>query len=135
MISKRVVLRFPHNLIDKPIIYKLVKEHDLIFNIMQAKVTPKEEGVMVIEIKGKKNNYADALKYLQDQGVGVQLLSQDVRMNESRCTQCGACISVCPTDALYIDKKTMKVIFDINKCTACELCVKACPPRAMEVIL
>ncbi len=135
MIAKRVVLHFPHGLIDKPITYILVKEHDLMFNILQAKVTPNEEGVMVIELKGKKKNYSDGIKYLKDQGVGVQLLSQDVKMNESKCTQCGACITVCPTGALYMDKKTMKVIFDINKCTACELCVKACPPRAMEVVL
>lgn len=135
MLSKRIVLRFPHNLIDQPIIYHLVKEHDLSFNILQAKIMPNEEGIMVLELKGLKKNYADGMKYLKHKGVEIQLLSQDVHMNEKRCTQCGACITVCPTDALYVDKKTMKVLFDINKCTACELCVRACPPRAMEVVL
>lgn len=133
MVSKRIVLTFPHNLLDQPIVYKLVKEHDLVFNILQAKITPKEEGLMVLELKGKKENYAQGIKYLTSLGVKIQPLSQDVTRDEARCTHCGACISICPTEALHIDKKTMKVIFDSGKCIACELCVKACPPRAMVV--
>ena len=73
------------------------------------------------------------MKYLTSLGVKIQPLSQDVTRDEARCTHCGACVAICPTEALYIDKKTMKVIFDPEKCIACELCVKACPPRAMVV--
>ena len=133
MISKRIVLTFPHSLLDQPIVYKLVKEYDLIFNILQAKITPKEEGIMVLELKGRKENYANGVKYLTSLGVKIQPLSQDVTRDDARCTHCGACVAICPTEALYIDKKTMKVIFDPEKCIACELCVKACPPRAMVV--
>ncbi|MDD5427828.1 MAG: 4Fe-4S binding protein [Candidatus Omnitrophica bacterium] len=133
MVSKRIVLTFPHKLVDEPIVYKLVKDFDLVFNILQAKITPKEEGLMVLELKGKKENYVAGVKYLTGLGVKIQPLSKDVTRDESRCTQCGACISVCPTEALYIDKKTMKVLFDSDKCIACELCVRACPPRAMVV--
>jgi len=133
MVSKRIVLTFPHKLLDQPIVYKLVKDHDLVFNILQAKITPKEEGLMVLELKGKKENYAEGVKYLTGLGVKIQPLSQDVTRDDARCTHCGACISTCPSEALYIDKKTMKVIFDSEKCIACELCVRACPPRAMIV--
>ena len=133
MVSKRIVLTFPHKLLDQPIVYKLVKEYDLVFNILQAKITPAEEGLMVLELKGTKEHYADGIKYLTGLGVTIQPLSQDVTRDEERCTHCGACITVCPTEALYVDKKTMKVIFDSEKCIACELCVKACPPRAMIV--
>ena len=135
MVSKRIVLTFPHKLLDKPIVYKLVKDFDLVFNILQAKITPKEEGVMVLEITGKKENYANGIKYLTELGLNIQPLSKDVTRDDDRCTHCGACITVCPTEALYIDKNTMKVIFDSDKCIACELCVKACPPRAMIVKL
>ena len=31
MISKRIVLKFPPKLVDKPIVYKLVKDFDLVF--------------------------------------------------------------------------------------------------------
>ena len=133
MVSKRIVLTFPHQLLDQPIVYKLVKDYDLVFNILQAKITPKEEGLMILELKGKKENYAEGIKYLTSLGVKIQPLSQDVTRDDARCTHCGACIAICPTEALYIDKKTMKVIFDSEKCIACELCVRACPPRAMIV--
>ena len=133
MVSKRIVLTFPHKLLDKPVVCKLVKDFDLIFNILQARVTPKEEGLLVLELTGKKENYAKGVKYLTDQGVKIQPLSQDVKRNDSRCTHCGVCISICPTEALVINKKTMKVDFDASKCIACELCVKTCPVRAMVV--
>ncbi|NQT95011.1 MAG: 4Fe-4S binding protein [Candidatus Omnitrophica bacterium] len=133
MKKKRIVLHFPHKLIDKPIAYHLVKDYNLVFNILQAKIIPNEEGVMVLELSGKDKEYADGIKFLQRQGIKVQTLSRDVKRNEKRCTHCGACIAVCPTDALRVDRKTMEVIFDINECIACELCVPACPPRAMEV--
>ncbi len=135
MVSKRIVLTFPHKLLDKPVVYKLVKDFDLVFNILQAKISPKEEGVLVLELTGKKENYAQGVKYLTELGVNIQPLSKDVTRDEDRCTHCGACIAVCPTEALYIDKSTMKVVFDSEKCIACELCVKACPPRAMVVKL
>lgn len=133
MVSKRIVLKFPHLLLDKPIIYKLVKDFDLVFNILQAKITPKEEGLLILELSGKKENYAGGMKYLKDIGVIIQPLSQDVTRNEKRCTHCGVCISICPTHALSMDKHTMKVEFDASKCIGCELCVKACPPRAITV--
>ncbi|MCK4463238.1 MAG: 4Fe-4S binding protein [Candidatus Omnitrophica bacterium] len=135
MVSKRIVLKFPPKLVDQPIVYKLVKEYDLVFNILRARVTPKEEGELVIELQGKKQNYANGLKYLNSLGVTIQPLSQDITRDEERCTHCGACITVCPTGALYLDKKTMRVIFDPEKCIACELCIKACPPRAMKIKL
>ena len=133
MVSKRIVLKFPHKMVDQPIVYKLVKDYDLVFNILQAKITPREEGIMVLELKGRKENYADGIKYLTSAGVKIQPLSQDVTRDEDKCTHCGACVTICPTAALYTDKKTMKVIFDAEKCIACELCVRACPPRAMIV--
>ena len=133
MVQKRIVLTFPHKLVDEPIIYKLVKDYDLVFNILQARITPKEEGLMILELKGKKENYAEGLKYLTSLGVKIQPLSQDVTRDDARCTHCGACVTTCPTGALYIDKPTMKVLFDSEKCIACELCVRACPPRAMIV--
>ncbi|MCX5678818.1 MAG: 4Fe-4S binding protein [Candidatus Omnitrophica bacterium] len=135
MVSKKIVLTFKHDNVGQPIVYKLVKDYDLVFNILQAKITPQEEGVMVLELKGKKENYAAGIKYLTLLGVKIQPLSQDVTRDEDRCTHCGACVTICPSEALYTDKKTMKVIFDPEKCIACELCVKACPPRAMMVKL
>jgi len=133
MVSKRMVLHFPHRLVDQPIIYKLVKEYDIKFNILKAYVTPQEEGLMVLELSGSKDNFDKGVEYLQSCGVKIQPLSQDVIRNEVKCTDCGVCVPICPTGALSIDAHTRKVHFYDNKCIACELCVKICPTRAMEV--
>jgi len=132
-ISKRVVLHFPPRLVEQPIIYKLVKDYDLVLNIMKASVTPKEEGLMVLELSGSRQDYDRGIQYLQETGVRIQSLGQDIMRNETRCTHCGACVVVCPTGALAIDPKSRRVDFYEDKCTACELCVLPCPPRAMEV--
>ena len=131
--SNRIVLKFPHKLVDQPIVYRIVKDFDLEFNILKASVTPREEGLMVLEIKGEDRNLEKALKYLKSIGVEVQPLSKDIKRNDSKCTHCGACVPICPTGALVTDPLTRKVLFYDTKCIACELCIKACPPRAMEL--
>jgi ferredoxin len=132
-ISKRIVLHFPHRLVDQPIVYKLVKDYDLRFNILKAYVTPQEEGLMVLELTGKEESFNKGTEYLESCGVKIQPLSQDVIRNEAKCTDCGVCVPICPTGALVVDPLTRKVHFYDHKCIACELCVKICPTRAMEV--
>jgi len=132
-VSRKLVLRFPHKLVDKPIVSRLVKDFDLDFNILKASVIPEEEGLLVMELSGEQRNYEKGIKYLTDSGVQIQSLSQDVVRNEKRCTHCGACITICPTGAFSLEPKTRKVLFDDTKCIVCELCVKACPPRAMDL--
>jgi L-aspartate semialdehyde sulfurtransferase ferredoxin len=133
VVSKRIVLRFPKRLVERPIIYRLVKDYDLEFNILKASITPEQEGLMVLELKGNQTEYDKGIEFLIKAGVKIQSLSQDVTRNEERCTHCGACITVCPPGAFRIDPKTRMVIFDNEKCIACGLCIPACPPRAMEV--
>ncbi len=133
VVSKRIVLHFPKRLTSQPIVYRLVKDFDLEFNILKASVTPGEEGLLVMELTGEQRNYDKGVKYLTDVGVKIQSLSQDVVRNEVRCTHCGACITLCPSGAFSLEPGTRKVIFDNSKCVVCELCIKACPPRAMEL--
>lgn len=133
MISKRIVLYFPHKLVDQPVLCKLVKNYDLEFNVLKAYITPREEGLMVLELSGENENYEQGTQYLKQIGVRIQPLSQNVIRNERRCTDCGVCVPICPTDALIVEPLTRKVHFYDNKCIACGLCVTACPVRAMEV--
>jgi ferredoxin len=132
-ISKRIVLRFPKRLLDRPIISRLVRDFDLEFNILKALVTPEEEGLLVLELSGEQGEYDKGIRYLTEAGVRIQSLSQDVLRNEERCTHCGACITICPSGAFELEPITRKVNFYDEKCVACGLCIKACPPRAMEV--
>ena len=132
-ISKRIVLHFPRRMGDRPIIYRLVKDYDLEFNILKALITPEDEGLMVLELSGEQKNYDKGIKYLTENGLRIQALSQDVARNEERCTHCGACVTICPTNAFELDPVTRLVSFTHENCVACGVCIKACPPRAMEV--
>ncbi|HUL31337.1 MAG TPA: NIL domain-containing protein, partial [Thermodesulfobacteriota bacterium] len=86
MQKKRIVLNYPSHLVDQPVISKLVKDYDLVVNIMRARITPKEEGRLVLELTGKKASVEAGLEYLSGIGVKVQSLAQDVKWHEERCT-------------------------------------------------
>ncbi len=133
--KKRIVLHFPPQLVDKPIVYKLVKDFNLEFNILKAEVNPKEEGVLVLEIEGKDSDYKKGLDYLSSVGVKIQSLSEDVVMDRSKCVDCGVCIPLCPTSALERDEVSQEVRFLQDKCIACGICIKACPYQAMSISL
>ena len=133
IISRKIVLRFPPDLIDQPIVYRLIKDYNLSFNILKASITPKKEGLLVLELTGKKEDYRNGIDFLSRLKIKIQPLSKDVIRDEDKCTHCGVCIDICPTQAFVLDPKTREVKFDKNKCIACELCIKICPPRAMRV--
>jgi len=134
-VSKRVVLHFPRPLVDQPIIYRLVRDYNLMFNILRASVTPKEEGLLVLELSGEQEDYEKGVRYLTEVGVEIQPLSRNVYRDEAGCTHCGACITICPTGAFVLELPTRRVNFLDEKCIACGLCIKPCPPRAMEMRL
>jgi len=133
MYSKIISLRFPKKEVNEPVVVNLIKKYDLSFNILKATVYPRKEGLMVLELSGHKKNYLRGIKYLKDLGIKVKSIGHDIRRDDEKCFQCGACTAVCPTGALNIKRPEMEVIFDRDRCSACELCVAACPARAMEV--
>ena len=133
MKSRKIVLHFAKQSWDQPVVCHLSKDFDLTFNILKAKVTPKEEGILVLELTGTDAQYRKGVKYLRERGVRIQPLSKDVVRKERKCTHCGACLAVCPTEALTTDRETWEIIFDPQKCIGCELCLPACPPRAMAI--
>ena len=133
MISKKIVLHFPKNLADQPIVYKLVKDYDLEFNILKASITPEEGGLLVLGLSGETERYRQGMRYLTEAGVTTQPLSQDIIRNYGRCSHCGVCVPLCPTEAFELDLSTREISFNDNKCIACGLCVKICPLQAMEV--
>ncbi|MEA2016560.1 MAG: NIL domain-containing protein [Actinomycetota bacterium] len=133
MVKKKLVLSFPEKIVTKPITYKLVKEYNLEFNILRAEITPNMEGRMLIELKGDKNQIDEAVKYLSNTGVSVQEAAKDIIIDKNLCVDCGACTSICITQALTLDKKTHKLNFNKDKCILCELCLDCCPVSAIKV--
>jgi Pyruvate/2-oxoacid:ferredoxin oxidoreductase delta subunit len=135
MYSRKVVVHYTADTVEKPIIYELVKRFDLVFNILKARIFPRREGMIVLDLSGTKENFDAAIRFLKENGLRVEPLSKSVRQNLDRCVSCGACTAFCPTSALSFDRTSLKVCFDAEKCNGCELCVSACPVRAMEVNL
>jgi len=128
-----MVLHFPTELIDQPVISTMLERYELRFNILRAHITHDEEGLMVLGLAGTEQDLDGAMQWMRDQGVGVQPLERDVVRDEEKCTHCGACINTCPTDALSMDAETREVSFEPDECVACGICVPVCPPRAMSV--
>jgi ferredoxin len=135
MAARRVVVHYPRHLIEAPLISQMVRRYDLEFNILRATITPRSEGIIVLGLEGDEGSIRDALDWAEGQGLQVQPLEKDVIRDEKRCTQCGACVTICPTGALSRYLGTEEVDFSPDDCVACELCVPACPPRAMRVAL
>jgi len=55
-----------------------------------------------------------------------------VQVDYSRCHFCGACVAVCPPDAMFLWKSTL--IIRIDKCTSCERCTLVCPVNALAMV-
>ncbi len=132
MAKKKVVLSFPPRLIQEPVTYHLVRDYDLQVNIMRATVRPRERGRMVLELKGDKANLDKAFAYLEDVGVQVDPLVQEMRYYPERCVHCTACTAVCPTEALTVDPGSRELVFDASHCIICESCIPACSYGAIE---
>lgn len=132
-VTHRIVLHFPPVVTGQPIIYRLTRDYNLMFNILKASIGQDEQGLMVLELSGEEEDYDKATEFLTGQGVRLQKLLQDINRSQESCVDCGACVGVCPSGALTLERPAMKVALDADKCVACGECVKACPVRAIEL--
>lgn len=133
MARKRLDLRFPPRQSLKPVIYHLVKDYDLVPNILRAQIQPGQEGRMVLEVTGSKENYAAGVAFLAQQGLTVTEAASDILLDEERCVACGVCTAVCKPGALTLDPHDYSLVFDKEKCVYCEACVVACPRRSITL--
>jgi ferredoxin len=128
MKAKKYLLMFPKNESDKPIVYHLVKDFGLKVNIYRAKVTPEEEGYLVIDMEGADEHIQAGLEFIRTENIELLEADKGIRWNRKICTHCGNCQSHCPTKALtFINRKTMEMGFDADLCIQCLNCIKTCP--------
>ncbi|NQE46523.1 Ferredoxin [ANME-1 cluster archaeon GoMg2] len=54
-----------------------------------------------------------------------------IKIDRYRCAYCGACVTVCPTEAISL----MGVWIEIKEeeCNNCKACVNICPIGALEM--
>ena len=70
-------LDFPAHLVDKPVLYELVRRFNLVPNIKRANIT-QDFGYIQLELKGKSADMEAAMAYLKKAGVGVAPIEKDV---------------------------------------------------------
>ncbi|MBF8261683.1 MAG: hypothetical protein HW376_1212 [candidate division NC10 bacterium] len=77
MTKRRVHLTFTGKLVEEPILWQLSQTFDLIFNIRQADFT---EGIgwIMAELEGDAQRLENGIKWLEDRGVQVAPIEQDV---------------------------------------------------------
>jgi ferredoxin len=127
-VTKKLMLFFPRCECEKPIIYHLVKDYNLVVNVFRAKVTPEEEGYLVLDVTGTEDDIERALAFVKTFNVSINYSGKGVTRDENSCTHCGHCITHCPTNALRIDDKTTReVIYSEADCIECLACIRVCP--------
>lgn len=127
-ITKKLMLFFPECECEKPIVYHLVKDYDLVVNVFRAKVTPDEEGYLVLDVTGTQADIDRGIAFVKTFNVTINEAGKGLTWNSDKCTHCGHCLSQCPTDALHIaDAATREVAFDEVKCIECLACIRVCP--------
>jgi ferredoxin len=52
------------------------------------------------------------------------------KVDESKCNACGACVRVCPVEAIVL--KDVAVV-DPEKCVDCGTCIDECPNKAISL--
>ncbi|HZJ57627.1 MAG TPA: NIL domain-containing protein, partial [Clostridia bacterium] len=69
----KLILYFPPEKTDKPFSYYLVKDYDLIFNILQAEVQPGKRGRLTVELEGTEENIELGLAFAEKNGVQYRI--------------------------------------------------------------
>ena len=133
MKQMKLVFIFPENIVEEPVTYHLIADYGVRVNILRASIDPGKQGQMVVELAGEEIQISQGLNYLENVGVRVTPLGQNIQRLEDRCTSCTSCIPHCPTQALDVDRESWNVTFDPEKCIVCFSCLETCIYNAMSV--
>ena len=75
IVQQRVKLTYPVILLNQPVLYQLIKQFDLITNILHAHVTP-AEGWLVLDIEGEQEKVEGGLAWVAAQGIYVERIPE-----------------------------------------------------------
>ena len=75
--SLRLFVSFPEELVERPMIYELVKQFDVIPNLRRANVEA-HSGWMILELAGERPARDAAIAYLEGLGCTVNRMEGDV---------------------------------------------------------
>jgi ABC-type methionine transport system ATPase subunit len=73
----RLFVSFPEELVDRPMIYDVVKRFDVVPNIRRANVEA-HSGWVILELTGAQGHLDAAIAYLEEVGCTVNTMEGDV---------------------------------------------------------
>lgn len=124
---KKLVITFPADKAETPLVYTLIKEFDVKINILKAEIRSGRKGNLLARMEADDDKINEALRYMESEGIKCSPISKKTYYDEDKCINCGNCASACFAGALTIKAPDWNLQFDSDKCIACGLCVKACP--------
>jgi ABC-type methionine transport system ATPase subunit len=77
MARTRVRLTFPASLVQEPILYRLVKDFDILINIRRAEVRV-DHGWVALEMEADQETLDRGVAWLRQRGVQVDPIERDV---------------------------------------------------------
>ena len=104
--------------------------HDMI------RQTPEETGIFTIQYPEEKRELPERFRY-------IPMLLYDTPKQEDRCTACGICAKVCPTQCIWIVRdadangkaiaRPSEFYIDASICMSCGFCAEFCPFDAIKM--
>lgn len=126
-----ILLKFSESLVGKPITSEIILKYNIPINIITANITSKG-GEFLAEVPDKA--LEKVIKAFRQRGL-IVTLPKLIEIDENECFSCGACITICPVEALEFDAD-FSLVFDKEKClgSTCNACVDACPAKAINSV-
>jgi MinD superfamily P-loop ATPase len=127
----RILLGFSEKIVEEPLISQIILELKVPINIITAQVNSKG-GEVLAEVPDE--SLETLVKAFRKRGVAVSI-PKLIEVDSKKCISCGACITLCPVEAIIMDEDA-SVVFNKEKClgSTCSACVDACPPRAIKSV-
>jgi MinD superfamily P-loop ATPase len=127
----RILLRFSEKIVEEPIISQIILELKVPINIITAHVNSKG-GEVLADVPDEA--LEKLVKAFRKGGATVSI-PKLIEVDSEKCVSCGACITLCPVEAITMDADA-SVVFNKEKClgSTCSACVDACPSRAIKSV-
>ena len=77
MTKIRLHVSFPEELVDRPMLYEMMKEHDVVPNLRRAAVEA-HSGWVILELSGESTAVDGAIGYLEGVGCTVNRMEGDL---------------------------------------------------------
>lgn len=127
----RILLKFSEEIVEEPIVSRIILELKVPINIITAHVNSKG-GEVLAEVPDEAME--KVVQAFRMKGVTVSL-PKLIEVDTEKCISCGSCVALCPVEAITLAEDA-SIVFDKEKCvgSTCSACVDACPARAITSV-